>query len=206
MKIDTFLRDYKSRIESDKNGLNNVLDVKWLKSQIENQANRSELEKITERLSDTSARLEGKNTTGFESKLNNLFKLGEKMGPTLKSQILTMEFYKNMAIAMIVFYLNDNKIRYFEIYESFEKLGVFDSTWQKKVLNKLDTIEIRLAQISNELTDLNQNFISLVNSSEKIVSELKGIKSGIAINNVLQAITAFSTLKMNKNTKSLKKN
>ena len=44
------------------------------------------------------------------------------MKPTLENQIKTMEFYRNMAIAMIVFYLDDKKIRYFELYEAFEKL------------------------------------------------------------------------------------
>ena len=127
------------------------------------------------------------------------------MKPTLINQIRTMEYYRNMAVAMIVFYLNDNKIRYFEIYEAFEKLGVFDSTWQKNVLNKLDTIEIRLAQISNQLTELNQNFISLIESTENIISELKEINSGIITNNVLQegnnylqAITAYQVWRVKK--------
>jgi hypothetical protein len=115
-----------------------------------------------------------------------------------------MEYYRNMAVAMVIFYLNDKKIKYFEIYEAFEKLGVFDSTWQKNVLNKLDNIEIRLAQISNQLTELNQNFISLVESSESVVSELKEINSSIMTNNMLQAITAYQSWRINKNTKSLR--
>ena len=84
-----------------------------------------------------------------------------------------------------------DKIRYFEIYEAFEKLGVFDSTWQKNVLNKLDRIEFRLAQISNQLTELNQNFITLIQSSENIDAELKEIKSSIVTGNLLQGITAY---------------
>ena len=93
----------------------------------------------------------------------------------MENQIKTMDYYRNMAVAMIVFYLNDKKIRYFEIYEAFEKLGVFDSTWQKNVLNKLDSIENRLTQINNQLTELNQNFVSIIESSENIASELKEI-------------------------------
>ena len=196
MKIDSFLRDYRGRIIADQSGLNDVIDINWLKSRIKEESQRKGWDKINEDLD----KLQGK---GFDSNVDKLFKLGDVMKPALENQIKTMEYYRNMAVAMIVFYLNDKKIRYFEIYEAFEKLGVFDSTWQKNVLNKLDNIEIRLAQISNQLTELNQNFITLVESSENLVSELKEINSSIMTNNMLQAITAYQTWKINKNTKSL---
>ena len=148
--------------------------------------------------------MEGRKTTGFDSSVNSLFELGDLMKPSLENQIKTMKFYRNITIIMIVFYLDDKKIRYFELYEAFEKLGVFDSTWQKNVLNKLDNIEIRLTQMSNQLTELNQNFISLSESSENIVLELKEINSSVMTNNMLQAITAYQTWRINKNTKSLR--
>jgi hypothetical protein len=204
MKIDSFLRDFRGRIVNDQLDLNDVLDFNWIKSKIKEEAERDGLEKIIENLNDMSAKLDGRKTTGFDSNVDNLFKLGNMMKPAMENQIKTMEYYKNIAEAMVIFYLNDKKIRYFEIYEAFEKLGVFDSTWQKNVLNKLDNIEIRLAQISNQLTDLNQSFISLVESSENVVSELKEINSGISASNLFQAITAYQTWRVNKNTKSLR--
>lgn len=201
MKIDSFLRDFQGRIVNDKSGLNDVLDINWLKSRIKEETKKKGLDKVIENLDDMSAKLEGREILGFDANLDKLFELGKIMKPTMENQIKTMEFYRNMAVAMVLFYLNDNKIRYFEIYEAFEKLGVFDSTWQKNVLNKLDNIEIRLSQISNQLTDLNQSFISLIASSENIVSELKVINSSILTNNLLQTITAYQTWKINKNTK-----
>ena len=204
MKINTFLNDYRGRIISDQSGLKEVLDINWLKSRIESEEKRNDLDKTLENLEDSLARIEGRKTTGFDSNVNNLFELGDLMRPTLENQIKTMDFYRNMAVVMIVFYLDDKKIRYFELYEAFEKLGVFDSTWQKNVLNKLDNIEIRLTQMSNQLTELNQNFISLSESSENIVLELKEINSSVMTNNMLQAITAYQTWRINKNTKSLR--
>jgi hypothetical protein len=203
MKVDSFLRDFRERIVKDQDGLNEILNLDWLKNKIKEESKRSDIDKISENLGDALARLEGRKTTGFDSNVNKLFDLGKLMKPVLENQIKTLEYYKSMASAMIVFYLNDKKIRYFEIYEAFEKLGVFDSTWQKNVLNKLDKIEIRLAQISNQLTDLNQNFISLLESSENIVSELKDINSSIITNNMLQAITAYQTWRVSNNTKDL---
>jgi hypothetical protein len=204
MKIDSFLRDFRERIVNDQAGLNDILDIDWLKSRIREETQRTDLDKIIENLNDASAKLEGRRTNGFDSSVDKLFDLGKVMKPAMENQIQTMEYYKNMAAAMLVFYLNDKKIRYFEIYQAFERLGVFDSTWQKNVLNKLDNIEIRLAQISNQLTELNQNFITLVDSSENIVSELKEINSSIITNNMLQTITAYQTWRINKNTKSLR--
>lgn len=204
MKINTFLNDYRGRIISDQSGLKEVLDINWLKSRIESEEKRNDLDKTLENLEDSLARMEGRKTTGFDSSVNSLFELGDLMKPSLENQIKTMEFYRNMAVVMIVFYLDDKKIRYFELYEAFEKLGVFDSTWQKNVLNKLDNIEIRLTQMSNQLTELNQNFISLSESSENIVLELKEINSSVMTNNMLQAITAYQTWRINNNTKSLR--
>lgn len=201
MKIDSFLNDYRATIINDQIGLKDILDVNFIKSRIKKEINRDDLDKIIDNFSDVSAKLEGRKTKGFEANIEELFELGKVVKPTLKNQIKTMEYYRDMALAMIIFYLNDNKIRYFEIYEAFEKLGVFDSTWQKNVLNKLDRIEFRLAQISNQLTELNQNFISLIESSGNIAAELKEIKSSIVTSNLLQAITAYQSWKINKNTK-----
>jgi len=204
LKIDSFLRDFRERIINDQIELNDALNFNWLKTRIIEEAQRNDIEKISEKLHDTLARLEGRSEIGFDAKVNKLFDLGNKMKPVMEYQIKTMEYYRNMAVAMIVFYLSDKKIKYFEIYEAFEKLGVFDSTWQKNVLSKLDNIEIRLAQMSNQLTELNKNFIALVESSENIISELNEINSSIMTNNMLQAIAAYQTWRINKNIKSLK--
>lgn len=202
MRLDSFLQEFRERIVNDQNGLNDVLDIKWLKSRIIEESKRKDLEKIIENLEDGLASLDGKKTKGFDSNIEKLFDLGNVMNSVMENQIKTIEYYRNMAIAMIIFYLSDKKIRYFEIYEAFEKLGVFDSTWQKNVLNKLESIDNRLAKINNQLTELNQNFISLVQSSENIASELKEINSSIMTNNMLQAIIAYQTWRINKNTKN----
>jgi hypothetical protein len=205
LKVDTFLTDYRERIISDQSGLRDVLDIEWLKAKIKTEGERKDLDKIIENLSDASANLEGRETSGFDANVDKLFELGDKMKPSIENQIMTLDYYCNMASAMIVFYINDKKIRYFQIFEAFEKLGTFDSTWQKNVLNKLESIETRLSQINNQLTELNNNFISLVESSENVVSELKEINSGIITNNMLQAINAYQSWRVNNNTKHLNK-
>lgn len=204
LKIDSFLKDYQGRIVADNEELISLIDIKNIKSRIIEESARNDLGKLQENLQNSLAKLDGKNPIGFDGNLEELFKISRFIKPNFENQTMTLEFYKNMATAMIIFYQNDKKIKYFEIYGAFEKLGVFDSTWQKNVLNQLDKIEVRLAQINNQLTDLNQNFISLVESSESIVSELKEINSSILTNNMLQTITAYQTWRINRNTKSLR--
>jgi hypothetical protein len=200
LKLDSFLRDYRSKLLEDQSGLDGILNISWLKSQIKVESNRTDIDKIVENLNDMSAKLEGRKTSGFDANVDKLFEMGDVIKPVMESQIKTMVFYHNIAQAMMVFYLNDNKIRYFEIYEAFDKLGVFDSSWQKNVLNKLESLELRLAHLSNQLTELNQNFISILEISNDIVLELKHINSGINTNNVIQAISAYQLWRINKNT------
>tara|TARA_R110002049_G_scaffold3795_2_gene27464 strand:- start:9306 stop:10235 length:930 start_codon:yes stop_codon:yes gene_type:complete len=204
LKIDSFLKDYRGRIVADSEEWGNLIDIDVIIKRIVEDSKRNDIEKIHENLQSNLATLEGGNPIGFDANLESMFKIGRFVKPAIENQIKTLEFYKNMAVSMIVFYQNDRKIRYFEIYEAFEKLGVFDSSWQKNVFSKLDKIEVRLAQISNQLTDLNQNFVSLIESSENIASELKEVNSSIMTNNMLQSITAYQTWKVNRNTKSLR--
>ena len=45
MKINTFLNDYRGKIISDQSGLKEVLDINWLKSRIESEEKRNDLDK-----------------------------------------------------------------------------------------------------------------------------------------------------------------
>jgi hypothetical protein len=165
---------------------------------IREEAQRNDMDKIAEHFADMSAKLEGKRGTGFDSKLELLINIGGKIVPSFQKEIENLLFYHFMGLAMLSFYVNDKKIQYFEIHEAFEKLGVFDSSWQKNVLSKLDRIENRLANIENQLTTLNKEFITLNQNNESILLELKQIEKGISTNNVMMAFTAFQTWRINK--------
>lgn len=147
----------------------------------------------------------------YEIALNNRFELISKgqsvpffrfiYEGTFENRNKTLEYYENIANAMLVFYINDKKMRFFEIYEAFEKLGVFDSTWQKVVLTKLESIDYHLRLINDELSELNTNFTTIVEQSEEIVYELKNIESSIITNNMLSAINTYKTWKINEKLK-----
>lgn len=191
LKINSFLLGFKSEIEKGRTNIIDYLNNLNLKDRILEESKNDSLEKTMENLEDAQSQMEGKTGKGIDALIRNLFDLSDKLVPVFTNEIKTLEFYKNMGLALIIFYLNDNKMKYFEINEAFEKLGVFDKTWQKQALNKLDSIENRLGEMNNNLTTLNQNFISLIDSTENIVSELKNVNSTLMTNNLLQAFTAF---------------
>ena len=172
---------------------------------IKSYEQKDTLEKIADNFRDMANSADGKLGNSFNSKIERYFAIGDLLKPAITKEISTLQFYNSMAIAMLVFYLDDKKIRFFEIYESFEKLGAFDSSWQKKVAEKLTSIDLRLTQLNNQMTELNENFVRLADTSEVIANELKtglaGINSRLDANNLLQGITAYQTYRVNKNTK-----
>ena len=198
LKVDTFLKDFKDKIENDQDYFSNTVSPESLRIKIQKVDTRSSLEKLEETAAIFEAYSQGDFGVTFEYKLENLVKSAHSIKPMINNEILTLEYYKSIATAMVIFYLNEKKIRYFEIYEAFEKLGVFDSTWQKNVLGKLDSIDERLATMNNGLLELNRNFVSLTESSNNIVKELQEINSGVAMGNLLQGITAYQTWRVNK--------
>lgn len=211
LKLDTFLQDYRSRIVEDIEGISNGFDYKTVESTIICEGKRGEtdsgrLEQISEKLTDSVNRLEGRATTSMTSKIDNLFQVGNSLKPSISKEIETLNFYNSMAVGLVIFYLEDKKIRFFEIFESFEKLGVFDSSWQKNVASKLTSIDMRLAQLNNQMTDLNDNFTRLLVSSENIAQELKqgleSMNSKMDTNNLLTAITTYQVYKINKGVNS----
>lgn len=197
LKIDSFLKNYRESIVNDK---------KYLTEDFFNEIDKLKLtiSKENNLYGQASTMLEVLKIEA-EGKIDKLHKLSHITLSLMESRIKNLEYYKNFGIVMIVYYLNDKTIRFYEIYEAFEKLGIFDNSWQKSVSSKLDNIENRLAQINNQLTELSQSFISLVDSSENIISELKEINSNIITNNMLQTITAYQTWRINKNIKSLQR-
>lgn len=118
-----------------------------------------------------------------------------------ENRIKTLEFYQSIAGAMIMFYINEKNILYYEIFEAFEKLGVFDSTWQKIVLKKVENIENSLDEINDKMTLLNAKFSLIVNHNEKIVEELKKIESSSKTTNMIQAISLYQLWRNNKELK-----
>ena len=135
----------------------------------------------------------------------------------------SIENYQSLilhTLNMIVSIKEKQMITYYELYECFDKMGVFESNWESEVSTKLSSIEQNLDNISKSLMELifsvksmEHNISSRIDTltyvtkssyeslNSSLTSELKSIRSGIGLNNLLNGIQTYQLYKINKNTK-----
>lgn len=127
----------------------------------------------------------------------------------VKNQVHAYEQLVFHSISMVSALLSDDMITFFEIYEAFDKLNIFNSNWQNEVSAKLDSIGDKLNallvsihqlenSLVNELSNLSyvtsESFSTLQRSMEE---ELGSIKSGISVNNLLNGIQSYQLYNLN---------
>lgn len=120
--------------------------------------------------------------------------------------ILTYSF------VMVHSLLNNDRIRFYEIYEVFDGLEIFNTNWENKISLQLKSIENKLNLIYREINQMkvqiSQELSKLSMITEEvgrnISSELKSVNSSIEFNNLLTGIQTYQMYKINKNTKSLR--
>jgi len=109
---------------------------------------------------------------------------------TLFNEINT---YKSMlfhSTSMVVSAKKGDLITFFEIYEVFDKLGVFDSNWENEVSKKLSDVSNTLSDVSNKLSDVS-NKLSEVSYKLSVVSDkLSNIQTGIGV--LIQSINRMN--------------
>ena len=156
---------------------------------------KSNTQKIFESIKDT------KN----DAELNELMHL-------LNNQIHTYELLVFHSISMVTSLVDSELIIFYEIYECFDQLGVFNSNWENEVSNKLSDIgeglrdlmysiyhmENKIVRSIDNLTYVTQESFSRLNHS--VNNQLSSIDSSIKFNNLLSSIQAYQMYKINQNT------
>lgn len=137
-----------------------------------------------------------------------------------------VENYESLLIHsmnMIISIKEKDLISYYEIYETFDELGVFNSNWEMEISQKLSNIESKLGTLINSINNLISSIKQMEYSisskienltytttksfsilEQSLTTELKSIRSGVELNNLLTGISTYQLYKINKNTKSLK--
>jgi ribosomal protein L7/L12 len=116
------------------------------------------------------------------------------------------------SIAMVQSLVNDDMITFYEIYEKFDQLNMFDSKHEKDIKNMLSDINNGLDNIMNEIQRVGNNIVSsigelglITEESSKLISDgLNSVNSSIQANNFLTSIQTYQMYKINKNIKGLK--
>ena len=146
----------------------------------------------------------------------------EKRINLLKNQVHTYDLFIFHSLNMIEALVSEEMITFYEIYEKFDKIGIFNSNWENDVSNKLTSIGSNLASLGNKLDTLltsiakmEQSIVSEIGAmnystqesfgelNESLTSSLKSIDSSINVNTLFTAINTYQLYKINKQTKPL---
>lgn len=134
----------------------------------------------------------------------------------LKNQIHSYELLVFHSINMIGALVSEDLITFYEIYESFDKLGMFNSNWENEVSEKLTNIGDKLDDLMYSIYSMELNIVnelshlsyitkeSFEDLNRSITSQLKEVESSINTNNLLAGIQAYQLYKINKNTKGFR--
>ena len=163
------------------------------------KAKKQNTKKIFESIRDTSSQEE----------------LSERVN-LLKNQIHAYELLVFHSINMIGALVSEDLITFYEIYESFDKLSVFNSNWENEVSEKLTNIGDKLDDLMYSIYNMEQNIVSELSHlsyvtqesfedlNRSVTSQLKEVESSINTNNLLTGIQAYQLYKINRNTKGLR--
>jgi hypothetical protein len=189
-----FSKNQKRVMDMDKNYIHQFVKVSnFIKTKKQNT------QKIFESIRDTSTQVE------LEERVN-----------LLKNQIHAYELLVFHSINMIGALVSEDLITFYDIYESFDKLGMFNSNWENEVSEKLTNIGDKLDDLMQSIYNMEQNIVSELSYlsyvtqesfddlNRSVTSQLREVESSINTNNLLTGIQAYQLYKINKNTKSLR--
>lgn len=189
-----FSKNQKRVMDMDKNYIHQFVKVSnFIKTKKQNT------QKIFESIRDTSTQEE----------------LEERVA-LLKNQIHSYELLVFHSINMIGALVSEDLITFYEIYESFDKLAMFNSNWENEVSEKLTNIGDKLDDLMYSIYNMEQNIVSELSHlsyvtqesfedlNRSVTGQLKEIESSINTNNLLTGIQAYQLYKINKNTKGLR--
>lgn len=189
-----FSKNQKRVMDIDKNYIHQFVKVSnFIKTKKQNT------QKIFQSIRDTSSQGE------LEERVN-----------LLRNQIYAYELLVFHSINMIGALVSEDLITFYEIYESFDKLGMFNSNWENEVSEKLTNIGDKLDNLMYSIYNMEQNIVSELGHlsyvtqesfedlNRSVTSQLKEVESSINTNNLLTGIQAYQLYKVNKNTKGLR--
>ena len=148
------------------------------------------------------------NEIKYDSELNELISL-------LKNQIHIYELLVFHSINMVTSLLESDLITFYEIYECFDQLEVFNSNWENEVSNKLTDIESGISDLMYSINKMENKIVVAINNlnystqdsfrnlSLSVEKQLVNVNSSIRFNNLMTSIQTYQMYKINKNTKEL---
>lgn len=237
-KIDGKVRKKTSRIEENRKSLIREFDVDNNgKIDIIENNDFQKLIKVKKELILLHEKKEGKNYTHQFVQISNYLKnkskniqelykiIRRKKGVNidsiddyigiLRNQIHTYNLLFISSFNMVISLIEDDRITFYEIYETFDKLNIFTSNHEKEMSMRLKNIESKLDEVVQSIYQMEMNICSELYNLQFITEDmsdslsglsqgLSEINSSIQTNNLLTGIQTYQMYKVNKNTKSLR--
>ena len=119
------------------------------------------------------------------------------------------------ALNMITALLDDDFLTFYEIYETLDKLNIFNSNWENEVSEKLTFIGNKLNDLMLAIYNMEQNITmelgrltyltqeSFAHLNSSVSNQLRDVQSSIDFNNLLTVVQSYQLNNINKHTKKL---
>lgn len=130
-------------------------------------------------------------------KLEDLYKF-------LKNEIHTYELLLFHSLNMITALIDDNMITFYEIYESFDKLNIFNSNWENEVTKNLGDISQEIVAVNSNLKVISSQIQSVNNRLRELLYATQQMERNIisSVNSLTYTTkSSFDTLNASVNNK-----
>ena len=207
--LDQTKKNYLNKLRSETGEIMNLADGESVRKLIiKNQSSIIELDKsYIQKFVKLSSYLSTKKSNitiicNIIQETKNIKELGEVV-KLLESQIHLHNLLVFHSLSMLASILDNDLITFYEIYECFDKLSVFNSNWENEVTEKLTEIGTGLQELLLATHKMERNIVTAINNltyltqegferlSSKITNELSSIDSSIKFNNLLSTIQAY---------------
>lgn len=133
----------------------------------------------------------------------------------LSDQIHTYELLVFHSLNLIGSIVKEDFITFYEIYETFDKIGIYNSNWENEVSGNLLKIGDKLDDLLYSINKMENNIVSEISNlsyvtqesfeelGQSVTNQLEEIDSRIKFNNLLTGIQTYQLNKINKNTGSI---
>tara|TARA_Y100000385_G_C13033368_1_gene611795 strand:+ start:136 stop:1455 length:1320 start_codon:yes stop_codon:yes gene_type:complete len=132
---------------------------------------------------------------------------------TLEDDIHSYNLVLFNSLNMVVSLVEDEMITFYEIYEMFDNLNLFDSKHQKDISENLKNIGYNLNNLIQEIQIMSDRITNTIQdlsyvteqSNQQLSSQLDEINSSVKVGNFINSIQTYQLYKINKQTKGLTK-
>ena len=107
---------------------------------------------------------------------------------------------------MIESLINNDMISFYEIYERFDELNMFDKKHERDLISQLDNLNEGLGDVMNQIEIMGQKIVSSIGDLSMITEEstlmikegLESVESSINTNNLINTIQTYQMYKLRK--------